>query len=144
AWPAVTAKKLSRSVPVDVLIGLVVLWILAGHMRGGPEQHRLKLDTFEGKVATHQVRTAEFNDRDLTVKGELRDGTKYRVNYLKEDGPNVVNKLRQAGGIAIKVNHQKDPVWWALVQSLLPILILVGVFLFFMNAVQGGGSGVRQ
>ena len=42
------------------------------------------------------VRTAkqpDFTDRDNEIKGELRDGTKYRVSYVKEDAPNVINKL---------------------------------------------------
>jgi cell division protease FtsH len=95
-------------------------------------------------VAAGNVKTADFVDRDNAIKGELKDGTKYQVNYLKEDGPNVVNLLRQKGGIQIKVDHTKDPVWWSVLQTVLPFVLLVGVFFFFMNAMQGGGNRVMQ
>jgi cell division protease FtsH len=35
-------------------------------------------------------------------------------------------------------------VWWAILQTFLPFILLIGVFLFVMNAMQGGGNRVMQ
>src|SRR5205823_10275042 len=40
--------------------------------------------------------------------------------------------------------HHKDPVWLAILQTVLPFALLIGVFLFVMNAMQGGGNRVMQ
>ena len=44
----------------------------------------------------------------------------------------------------MKVDHQKDPVWWSILQTFLPVLLLIGAFIFVMNTMQGGGSRAMQ
>jgi len=137
-------KRLLRSVAFWVVLALVVLLVVGGHFRGHQERKDLRLSQFESRIAAGQVKTATFSDRDNEIKGELRNGDKYKVGYLAEDGPNVVDKMRAKGGILVKVDHTKDPVWWSLLQTILPFVVLVGVFFFFMNAMQGGGNRVMQ
>src|SRR5438132_108390 len=137
-------KRLLRSVAFWVVLALVVLLVVGGHFRGHQERKELRLSQFEARIAAGQVKTATFSDRDNEIKGELRNGDKYKVGYLAEDGPNVVDKMRAKGGIVVKVDHTKDPVWWSLLQTILPFVVLVGVFFFFMNAMQGGGNRVMQ
>ncbi|HEV2736750.1 MAG TPA: ATP-dependent zinc metalloprotease FtsH, partial [Longimicrobiaceae bacterium] len=71
------------------------------------------------------------------------NGDKYRVNYVRDDAEKVVDVLRQ-GNVETKVDHQRDPIWWTILQTFLPFVLLVGAFLFVMNTMQGGGSRVMQ
>jgi cell division protease FtsH len=137
-------KKLLRSVPFWVAVAVVALLAVAGAVRGDGGRKTFRLDEFEQRVATGQVKTATIADRSGTIEGELRDGTKYRTSYVKEDAPAVVEQLRQSDGVEVKVDHQKDPLWWTLLQTFLPFLLLIGAFLFVMNMMQGGGNRVMQ
>jgi cell division protease FtsH len=135
--------KLLRRPAIYIALALVAILVVAGFFRPGSERQRLRLDQFERKVTTGQVRTATVADRSGTIAGTLDDGTKYKVNYVKADSPKIVDELR-AAKVETKVDHERDPLWWSLLQTLLPFVLLVGAFLFVMNTMQGGGSRVMQ
>ena len=109
-------------------------------LRRGDGPERLTLDEFEANVAAGDVATATIKDRDHTVVGELADGTEYRVAFPAEYGDELTAILRDAPEpIELDTDQQGDSVWMSLLLSLLPIVVLFGLFLFFMNSVQGGG-----
>jgi cell division protease FtsH len=135
--------KVLRSAPFWVAVALVAVLVIGGVFRSGGDRKKLRLDEFESKVNSGQVKNATVTDRDASIEGELVDGGKYRVNYVRDDAPKVIDVLRQAR-VATKVDHQKDPLWWAILQTFLPFVLLIGAFLFVMNSMQGGGSRVMQ
>ncbi len=135
--------KLFRSAPFWVAMALVAVIVVGGVFRGDGDRKTLRLDEFEAQVAGGQIKDATVADRDAAIEGELKNGDKYRVNYARGDAEKTVDLLRQ-GGVEIKVDHQRDPIWWTIVQTFLPFLLLIGVFLFVMNSMQGGGSRVMQ
>ncbi|MDQ3897451.1 MAG: ATP-dependent zinc metalloprotease FtsH [Actinomycetota bacterium] len=135
--------KVFRSAPFWVAVALVAVLVAGGVFRGGGDRKKLRLDEFETAVAAGQVKNATITDRDAAIEGELVNGDKYRVNYVRDDAEKAVDVLRQAG-VQTKVDHQKDPIWWTVLQTFLPFVLLVGAFLFVMNTMQGGGSRVMQ
>jgi cell division protease FtsH len=137
-------KKVLRSPPFYVVVALVVVLIVGALVRGGDDVEKFRLDEFEAKVAAGEVGDAEVDDRDGTITGKLANGDEYKVNYVKEDAPAVLERLRAAEGLELTVDHQKDPVWWSILQTFLPVLLLIGAFIFVMNTMQGGGNRVMQ
>ena len=140
-------RKLARSTVFYIVLAVVALILVSQLFRGGSDREKLSLSTFERKVASGQVRSAEVSDRDHEVKGALSDnaGTKYKVTFADRDAPNVLNELRKAPNHPdVKVTQRKDALWLTLLQQFLPFLLLVAVFLIFMNAMQGGGNRVMQ
>jgi cell division protease FtsH len=135
--------KVFRSAPFWVAVALVAVLVAGGVFRGDGDRKKLRLDEFESKVAAGQVKDATIADRDAVIEGELANGDKYRVTYVRDDAEKVVDILREAG-VETKVDHQKDPIWWTILQTFLPFVLLIGVFLFVMNTMQGGGSRVMQ
>jgi cell division protease FtsH len=138
-----TVAKLLRRPAVYIVLALVAVLVLGGFFRRGNDRQRLRLDQFETKLAAGQVRTATITDRSGSVQGTLADGSKYKVNYVRADAPKIVDELRSAH-VERKVDHQNDPLWWTLLQTFLPFVLLIGAFLFVMNTMQGGGSRVMQ
>ncbi|HEX2191589.1 MAG TPA: ATP-dependent zinc metalloprotease FtsH [Acidimicrobiales bacterium] len=126
-----------------IALAAVALLVAGGLFRQGGDREKLRLDQFERRLAAGQVRTATVEDRSGTITGTLRNGDKYKVDYVKDDAPRMVEQLRTAG-IERDVDHESDPLWWTLLQTLLPFLLLIGAFLFVMNTMQGGGSRVMQ
>jgi cell division protease FtsH len=138
-------RKLVRSTVFYIVLAVVALILISQLFRGGSDREKLSLSTFERKLASGQVRSADVSDRDKQVKGTLADNTKYQVTYADRDAPNVLNELRRAPNHPdVKVTQRKDALWLTLLQQFLPFLLLVGVFLIFMNAMQGGGNRVMQ
>ncbi|MFP5317782.1 MAG: ATP-dependent zinc metalloprotease FtsH [Acidimicrobiia bacterium] len=136
-------KKFVRSAPFWVIVAVLVLLVGAGIFRGDGDREDLRIDQFERRLAAGAVKEATVNDRDGSITGELTNGDKFHTTYVREDAEAVMAQLRSAG-VDVEVDHQKDPLWWTLVQTLLPFVLLVGVFLFVMNTMQGGGNRVMQ
>ncbi len=128
-----------------MLLALLAVVVIGGLARSGDKPRKLRLDQFEQLVGTGEVRTATIADRDGTVSGELTSGQKYKVNYVRDDSEQLGEILRSAETPPqVRVDHQKDPVWWAILQTFLPVILLIGAFIFVMNSMQGGGSRVMQ
>jgi cell division protease FtsH len=137
-------KKIFRSAPFWVVLVLVVMLLVAGSLRGGTPRQTLTLDRFYAQLSAGKVRTAEILDRDHEVKGDLASGTKYKVSFPERYAEKLTADVLASNGVNVKTDKQNDPVWWAVLQTFLPFILLIGVFLFVMNAMQGGGNRVMQ
>lgn len=128
-------------------VALIVAAVLVGgsFLRQGPDVEDLDLNAFREAVAEGEVDTATIKDRSHEVTGELQNGDKYKVSYPSEFADELTAELSEARpSIDIETDQQQDSIWVSLLFSLLPLLILFGLFLFVINAMQGGGSKVMQ
>ncbi|MDO5659270.1 MAG: ATP-dependent metallopeptidase FtsH/Yme1/Tma family protein, partial [Paracoccus sp. (in: a-proteobacteria)] len=102
------------------------------------------------QVNSRQVSYSEFitqveNDRIASV---IIDGE--RLNITTRDGQNL-NSVRPLGediadrlianDVEVTVRRQQQSGFMSLVGMLLPFILLIGVWIFFMNRMQGGGRG---
>ncbi|MBV8387561.1 MAG: ATP-dependent zinc metalloprotease FtsH, partial [Acidimicrobiia bacterium] len=130
-----------------IILAVLALVLVTALFKGGSDRDKLSLTTFERKLAAGQVRNASVSDRDHEITGVLNDaaGTKYKTTYADRDTANVLNELRRSPNHPdFKVTQRKDAWWLTLLEQLLPFVLLVAVFLIFMNAMQGGGNRVMQ
>ncbi|MEM7616812.1 MAG: ATP-dependent zinc metalloprotease FtsH [Pseudomonadota bacterium] len=68
------------------------------------------------------------------------DGQKYisyALNY-----PNLVDKMRENGVEIISKPKEEIGLFWSVFLSWLPILLLIGVFIFSLRQMQGGGKAM--
>jgi cell division protease FtsH len=136
-------NRIFRSAAVYVVLALVVLVVISNLVKGGSKRVDLTLDDFDRKVEANEVVEAEILDRDHAVKGELSDGRKFKVTFPAEFADELTADLRESDA-KIEVNQQKESVWLNLLFSLLPFVLLIAVFLWVMNSMQGGGNRVMQ
>jgi len=79
---------------------------------------------------------------DNSIAGTLIDGTRFST-YAPDD-PELINILRSKN-IVIEVKPPAELSWWMrLLSSLLPILLIVGIWVFMMQQMQGGGNKVMS
>ena len=77
-----------------------------------------------------------------SIKGQLADGTEFTT--VTPNDPNLINTLRDKG-VEIKAELPPQPPWWTgIFSSLLPMLLLIGVWFFIMQQTQGGGNKVMS
>jgi cell division protease FtsH len=138
-------KRLRRPTVLYIAIAVVAAVVATSFLRGGSDVEELSLNEFQTRVAEGDVRTATIKDRSHEVQGELRDGREYEVSFPAEFADEITAELAEAEpAIDIETDQQQDSIWVSLLFSLLPLLILFGLFLFVINAMQGGGSRVMQ
>ena len=77
-----------------------------------------------------------------SIKGQLADGTEFTT--VAPNDPNLINTLRDKG-VEIIAELPPQPPWWTgIFSSLLPMLLLIGVWFFIMQQTQGGGNKVMS
>ncbi len=92
---------------------------------------------FMALVEQGSVSEVEISDNQVT--GTLRDGSKFTTVTPPAD-PEVVKTLR-ANNVRITVKPRQEQPWYqAAALSLLPMLLLIGVWIFFMRQMQAGGG----
>ena len=75
-----------------------------------------------------------------TISGTLQDGRPFRTIYPVTDAE-LIPLLREAGVDITVKESQKDNWLMTIFVSWFPMLLLIGVWIFFMRQMQGGGKG---
>lgn len=131
-------KKLSRNSTL-ALVAIAIVLVVFLVISRDPAPTELTFSELEDHIANGDIVEAKILDRSHAVTGELIDGEEFTATFPAEATDELFAELRDAEpDIAIEVDRQDEPLWVSLLYSLLPILILVGVFFFFINSMQGG------
>ena len=85
-------------------------------------------------------RVAKVDIKGNNISGVLSDGKNFKT-YAPND-PNLVEKLSNKGvGITATPTEDKMPSLLGVLLSWFPMLLLIGVWIFFMRQMQGGRGG---
>ena len=123
-------------------LGLMVVWYTFGQVEQSQKgkMPEVSYSEFMTKVKAHEIKEVEIKGNELTVtpnqgaKFTLVDpGDQTLVNTLLENNVKVTG--RQLEGTSF---------WQNLLFSLLPILLLVGLWFFMMRQMNGGKNGVMS
>ncbi|MEM1088317.1 MAG: ATP-dependent zinc metalloprotease FtsH [Pseudomonadota bacterium] len=128
-----------RNLAIWGLIGLLLLGLLAV-MNGNPQQ----AGSQEWKISEVRTAATEGRLREVTVTPDRVFGTTTdNVSFYAAKLPNNIdfsNWLAEQG-VAVEEDAQTGISFMGILGSLLPILLLVGLFVFMMRQMQGGGGG---
>ena len=143
-------KRLTRGPAIWVIAAVLIL--LVGARVFVPSQYK-KIDTYQAiqLIQEDKVASAKIVDGDqrleLTLKpGQKIDGySRVMSYYVAPRGGKIVDLLeanRPSDGYDDSV---PQPSWWGtLLVSVLPLIIILGLFWFLMSQMQGGGSRVMN
>lgn len=123
-------------------IGVLVVSVAVLLTMTRSEPIELRLDQFRGKIADGRVRTATVYDQSDQVEGELTDGTRYRASYPHEYSDELT-RLMLLAKVPVASDNEESSTWTTLAADLIPTLLIVGVFLWFVMQMQGGGRANR-
>jgi cell division protease FtsH len=103
----------------------------------GRAQMQVAYSDFLNEVNNGQVRDVVIQGR--TVSGQLNDGRSF-TTFTPED-PQLVSRLTEKGVrvVARPEESEVNPLFQILI-SWFPMLLLIGVWIFFMRQMQGGGG----
>jgi cell division protease FtsH len=144
-------KRIFRG-PV-IWVVLVVLAVLAvmNIMSSGNGYTSVDTSKIVTQISAGQVASADLNTgSSQTIQVVLRDGTKEQATYLNDQqGNDLATQLDAAAGKGeltggYNVNVTKTSWVVSALVTLLPFLLLVVVFIFLLNQMQGGGSRVMN
>ncbi|HCY88145.1 MAG TPA: cell division protein FtsH [Desulfobacteraceae bacterium] len=82
--------------------------------------------------------------QDVVIQGQdlyITDSSGQRLKSFAPDDGELIPMLR-ANGVSIKAKPPAESSWFmSIIVSWLPMIVLIGVWIFFMRQMQGGGGG---
>ena len=135
-------KKVLTSVWLWLGVGLAVGAVIFVVATSGSDVRELRLDQFLTRLEDGQVRSATVLGRSNAVVGELRSGQEYRSEFPVDYSQPLTDRLLDAG-IRTSGDSEAPSGLETFLYDLLPTLIVVGVFLWFIMQMQNGGRSSR-
>jgi len=116
------------------------LWLFVLFANREPQGESLNFSGFQSLVDEDRVKTATFLEGDQKIKGELSDGSSYEVAYPAAVQEKLTEDL-QTKGVVVTVDPQKGSAILSFLFQLIPVVLIIGAFIWIMNQSQGAGGG---
>ncbi|WP_090664596.1 ATP-dependent zinc metalloprotease FtsH [Belnapia rosea] len=133
-------NNFGRNLALWVIVALLLVALFNVFQPSGTAQRgaqQVAYSDFLNEVGAGHVRDVTIQGR--TVSGQLSDGRTFQT-YTPED-PNLVSRLTEKGVRVVARPEESDvnPLFHYLL-SWFPMLLLIGVWVFFMRQMQSGGG----
>jgi cell division protease FtsH len=120
---------------IVVLIGLYSM--VTGGGQKGANAGEITYSQMLTKVDAGQIKAAEFRQGSVLVTDNANK--QFTANTLSDQG-GLANEMR-AHGVNMSAKPIGGPTFVGLLLQALPVLLLIGVWIFFMRQMQGGARG---
>jgi cell division protease FtsH len=124
-----------KNLALWMVIGLIVIVLFNVFQASQPSRDKLVFSDFLKRVEQGEVR--EVLIRGKSVTGKLADGNTFRT--FTADYPDLIKVLKDKG-VKIAVEPEDSNPWYAYLLQWVPMLLFIGVWIFFMRQMQGGGA----
>ncbi len=129
----------SKQLVIWVLVFAVLLAVFKSFTPNAEEPAKISYSEFNAAVQDGSVQSVVFDDQRIT--GELASGGKFATLSPETDNRALIGDLLKHG---VSIEAREPPTQPLLLQifiSWFPMLLLIGVWIFFMRQMQGGGGG---
>ena len=124
-----------KNIALWLAIGLIMVLVFTHFSTVKPQEEELIFSDFLKKAETGEV--AEVLIKENYIAGKLKDNTKFRT--YTTDYPDLIKGLKDKD-VKITVRPPDDNKWYAFLLNWGPMLILLGIWIFFMRQMQTGGN----
>jgi len=127
-----------RNIAVWVVLFLLMLALfnLFNTGQGTSSARSIPYSEFLQKLEQNEVARVTIDGERVVIRG--RDGQQYST--VKPDGVDLTDRLL-AANVTVEVVPQQSSGFLSALGLWLPFLLLIGIWIYFMNRMQGGGRG---
>ncbi|MBX9297340.1 ATP-dependent zinc metalloprotease FtsH [Chromobacterium piscinae] len=135
-------NNIGKNIAIWVIIGLVLMTVFNQFNKRQDTQNQLEYSQFVSDVESGKVQSLTIEGHPLRgqwLKGKLTDGTAFST-FAPYD-PQLVDDLIK-NNVRFSAKPEEEPsMLMSIFISWFPMLLLIGVWVFFMRQMQGGGKG---
>jgi cell division protease FtsH len=129
-------NPLQKNIALWLVISLV--FVMVYHLFNQPKTTQTEIIYSEFLSYVDKTQVTEVTIQGDNISGKLTNGTIFKTYAPKDAGAITLLKER---GVRITAKPVDDSPWYmTLLVSWLPMLLLIGVWIFFMRQMQGGGG----
>ncbi|MEJ2310291.1 MAG: ATP-dependent zinc metalloprotease FtsH [Gammaproteobacteria bacterium] len=130
---------MAKNLILWVVIALVLMSVFQTFTNNTTGTAQMNYSDFIARVQNEDVKSVEIDSHGRTLTGLLSSGERFTTVAPADD--QLVSDLLKHN-VEIKAEPPKVPSFWqSMLFNLLPIILLVGFWIFLMRQMQGGGGG---
>jgi cell division protease FtsH len=130
-------NNLTKNLVLWLVIAMVLMAVFNNFTPSGSAgSNEIEYSTFIDDVTNGRVARVDINNKE--IKGETLSGAKF-VTYNPGD-PGLINDLLKNKVTIVSQKEESPSLLMHLLINWFPLLLLVGVWIFFMRQMQGGGG----
>ena len=130
---------LAKNVILWIVIAVVLATVVSNFSSRGGNTHEMPYSTFLTHVKDGTVAQVTFSGDKIS--GIRSDGDKFVVYNPETDNSALIGTLQQHGVTFSAAPPERQSFLMQLFVSSFPILLLIGVWVYFMRQMQGGAGG---
>jgi len=127
------------------LVKNIILWVVVAvilmsvfsNLTTNKKIQEISYSEFIKSIKSQQVTDVMLTGRIIT--GTLQGGSKFSTYSPETDNKAMIGDLLK-GGVVIKAKPLEQSIWMQIFISSFPFLIIIGIWLYFMRQMQGGGG----
>ena len=127
----------------SLIAALFILWNYVAKTTGAGKDEWVIASRFEDDVQAGKVESLTVSGTEISshYKGQPKDTFKTTIPaaFTPANFPQLYQSLREHG-VSINIKDQTPSFWLNAAVSALPILLLLGLFMFMMRQMQSGGN----
>ncbi len=134
-------NDMARNLILWIVIALVLMMVFNNFDPPQSANNDLGYSTFISDVKNGQVKEVLIDKQNSLIIGKRTDGSLFRVYNPETDNEALIGTLLEHNVEIKSAPPEKESFLLQILISWFPILLLIGVWIFFMRQMQGGGGG---
>ncbi|QYJ76310.1 ATP-dependent zinc metalloprotease FtsH [Shewanella sp. FJAT-52076] len=132
-------SDMAKNLILWVVIAVVLMSVFQGYSPSSSSSQKMEYSTFLEENKADQILAVEFKSDQRTIEGQKRSGEKFTTIMPMYD-QDLINDLVRKGVVIKGEEAQESSFLTQIFISWFPMLLLIGVWIFFMRQMQGGGG----
>jgi cell division protease FtsH len=134
-------NNLTKNLLLWLVIAIVLMSVFNNFGNRQAAARPIEYSQFMEKVRQDQVQSVVIEGREgRNIAGKLKSGESFTTYSPETDNRSMIGDLLDHK-VLVEAKQHEDSIWLPLFYNLLPILLLVGLWVFFMRQMQGGMGG---
>jgi cell division protease FtsH len=129
---------MAKNLILWVVIAVVLMSLFQSFGPSDSNSRRVDYSTFMNELTQDQIREVRISDREISVK--KTDNSRYTTYIPVREDPRLLDTLLERHVTVIGEPPQEQSFLATIFISWFPMLLLIGVWIFFMRQMQGGGG----
>ena len=134
-------NSILRNLVVWFVLGSLLIYVF-NNIENSAAREQISYSQFKEEILSDRVAKVVFKGDQMTITGDRLDGSKFETIHpiFKKDEA-VDRAIEENGIISVYEKIEQPSIWSQLLVGAFPIILLLGIFFFFMRQMQGRKSG---